>query len=103
MKPNAEQLEQFVNITRPKLTPGIKELVNRLQSRGTHVYLVSGGFRRLILPVAELLGIDKSRIYANEIIFDKLGNYNGFDTTELTSDSGSKDVSDFNDGNNWQT
>ncbi|CAI2351429.1 unnamed protein product [Caenorhabditis sp. 36 PRJEB53466] len=92
MKPNTEQLEQFVNITRPKLTPGIKELVSRLHARGTHVYLVSGGFRRLIQPVAELLGIDKNRIYANEILFDKLGNYNGFDTRELTSDSGSKET-----------
>ncbi|ULT96282.1 hypothetical protein L3Y34_004713 [Caenorhabditis briggsae] len=92
MKPNNEQLEQFVNITKPKLTIGIRELVSRLHARGTHVYLVSGGFRRLILPVAELLGIEKSRIYANEILFDKQGNYHGFDTSELTSDSGSKDV-----------
>uniref|UniRef100_A0A8R1DZ43 Phosphoserine phosphatase n=1 Tax=Caenorhabditis japonica TaxID=281687 RepID=A0A8R1DZ43_CAEJA len=95
MKPNKDQLDHYVNITRPKLTQGIKELVSRLQSRGTHVYLVSGGFRRLILPVAELLGIDQSRIYANEILFDKLGNYNGFDTSELTSDSGSKDCDGF--------
>uniref|UniRef100_A0A1I7TE35 Phosphoserine phosphatase n=1 Tax=Caenorhabditis tropicalis TaxID=1561998 RepID=A0A1I7TE35_9PELO len=92
MKPNHEQLEQFVNITKPKLTVGIKELVGRLHARGTHVYLVSGGFRRLILPVAELLGIEKSRVYANEILFDKQGNYHGFDTSELTSDSGSKET-----------
>ncbi|CDR32650.1 Phosphoserine phosphatase [Caenorhabditis elegans] len=92
MKPNHEQLEQFVNISKPKLTVGIRELVSRLHARGTHVYLVSGGFRRLILPVAELLGIEKSRIYANEILFDKFGKYHGFDTSELTSDSGSKET-----------
>ncbi|CAI5447824.1 unnamed protein product [Caenorhabditis angaria] len=81
MKPSADQLEQFINITKPKLTPGIKELV-----------ALSGGFRRLIVPVAELLGVEKSHIFANEILFDKNGKYAGFDTTELTSDSGSKDT-----------
>ncbi|CAB3406688.1 unnamed protein product [Caenorhabditis bovis] len=92
MKPSNSQIEAFLNKTKPKLTPGIKELIGRLHSRGVDVFLVSGGFRRLILPVAELLGIDKSKIFANEILFDKTGNYAGFDKTELTSDSGSKET-----------
>ncbi|VDO31561.1 unnamed protein product [Haemonchus placei] len=75
-----------------QLTPGIRELVAALHKRGTDVFLVSGGFRRLIRPVADILGIDKSRIYANEILFDRNKNYAGFDETEPTSDSGSKDV-----------
>lgn len=53
---------------------------------------VSGGFRRLILPVAILLGIPPSHVYANEILFDENGNYAGFDENELTSDSGSSTV-----------
>ncbi|KAK6014437.1 hypothetical protein OSTOST_20179 [Ostertagia ostertagi] len=76
-----------------QLTPGIRELVASLHKRGTDVFLVSGGFRRLILPVADILGIDRKRIYANEILFDMNKNYAGFDENEPTSDSGSKDVS----------
>ncbi|CAD6192813.1 unnamed protein product [Caenorhabditis auriculariae] len=92
MKPSLDQLESYANNTKPKLTPGIKELVSKLHSRGVDVYLVSGGFRKLIVPVAKLLGVDRERIFANEILFDQNKNYCGFDTTELTSDSGSKDV-----------
>lgn len=29
-----------------RLTPGIDEVVSRLQAKGVHVYLVSGGFRQ---------------------------------------------------------
>ncbi|XGW26402.1 hypothetical protein V3C99_007208 [Haemonchus contortus] len=92
MRPTYDQLERYANETKPKLTPGIRELVAALHKRGTDVFLVSGGFRRLIRPVADILGIDKSRIYANEILFDRSKNYAGFDETEPTSDSGSKDV-----------
>ncbi|VDL72916.1 unnamed protein product [Nippostrongylus brasiliensis] len=92
MRPTYDQLEKYANETKPKLTPGIRELVSALHNRGTDVFLVSGGFRRLIVPVADILGIDRKRIYANEILFDTHKNYAGFDENEPTSDSGSKDV-----------
>ena len=45
------------------------ELVSLLHQRGTEVYLVSGGFRSLIEPMAEFLGIPKKNIYANRLLF----------------------------------
>jgi len=45
------------------------ELVSILQSRNTAVYLVSGGFRSLIEPLAEYLGISKNNIFANRLLF----------------------------------
>lgn len=92
MRPSYDQLEMYVKETKPRLTPGIRELVDALHKRGTPVFLVSGGFRRLIFPVADMLGIDRKRVYANEILFDVNKDYAGFDESELTSDSGSKDV-----------
>ncbi len=44
-----------------RLSSGATELVSALHARGTHVYLVSGGFRVMINPVAAMLGIDPSR------------------------------------------
>ncbi|EYC32808.1 hypothetical protein Y032_0002g1104 [Ancylostoma ceylanicum] len=87
--PNRFYYPQVISL---QLTPGIRQLIIALHKRGTDVYLVSGGFRRLIYPVADILGIDRKRIYANEILFDKNKNYAGFDENEPTSDSGSKDV-----------
>lgn len=92
MKPSAEQMAAYAANHPIQLTPGIADLIAALRHRGTDVYLVSGGFRTLILPVAKILGISPDRVYANELIFDYDGNYVGFDHNELTSDSGSKEI-----------
>uniref|UniRef100_A0A915BFV9 Phosphoserine phosphatase n=1 Tax=Parascaris univalens TaxID=6257 RepID=A0A915BFV9_PARUN len=92
MRPTYDQLETFAMTHPPLLTPGIRELVAELRRRQIDVYLVSGGFRRLILPAARLLNIPKENVFANEILFDEHGNYADFDRSELTSDSGSKVV-----------
>eukprot|EP00640_Fibrocapsa_japonica_P000425 CAMPEP_0113938178 /NCGR_PEP_ID=MMETSP1339-20121228/4591_1 /TAXON_ID=94617 /ORGANISM="Fibrocapsa japonica" /LENGTH=240 /DNA_ID=CAMNT_0000941167 /DNA_START=158 /DNA_END=880 /DNA_ORIENTATION=+ /assembly_acc=CAM_ASM_000762 len=74
----------------PKLSPGIKEFIQALHARGTHVYLVSGGFRLMIEPVADKLSIPHSRIYANSVLFDEKEEYTTYNDEELTSRSGGK-------------
>jgi len=49
---------------------GIAELVQNLQSRHTAVYLVSGGFRPIINPIADILQIPRENVYANTILHD---------------------------------
>ena len=53
--------------------PFPRTLVAMLQSRGTAVYLISGGFRQLIEPFAKYLGIPKDHIFANRILFNEEG------------------------------
>jgi hypothetical protein len=48
---------------------GIPELVAKLQQQGKAVFLVSGGFRQVIHPIAESLGIPLSHVYANQLLF----------------------------------
>jgi phosphoserine phosphatase len=57
---------------------------------GTHVYLISGGFRQMIDPIATTLGIPLERVYANNILFDTHGEYESFDAQEPTSRDGGK-------------
>jgi phosphoserine phosphatase len=68
----------------------MSELAAALQARGTAVYLVSGGFRSMIDPVAQMLSIPESRVYANRILFKPDGRYAGFDAKEPTSRDGGK-------------
>lgn len=49
---------------------GIAELVHELQKRQTAVYLVSGGFRAIINPIAKILQIPLENVYANTILYD---------------------------------
>lgn len=74
----------------PRLTPGVADLTAALTARGTRVYLVSGGFREMIMPLAERLHIPAARVFANTLRFSLDGAYVGFDEDAFTSRSGGK-------------
>ena len=61
-----------------------------LQAKQKRVYMVSGGFRQMINPVADVVGVDRSDIYANNLLFAEDGGYAGFDEAEPTSRAGGK-------------
>ncbi|XP_073956108.1 phosphoserine phosphatase isoform X2 [Choristoneura fumiferana] len=90
IRPSVNQIQEFLRTFPIHLTPGVSQLVKTLQERGVTVYLVSGGFRSLIEPVAQELGIPATHIYANRLKFFFNGEYAGFDETEPTSRSGGK-------------
>ena len=53
------------------------------------IYIISGGFRELIAPAAQKLGVADSHVLANTLVFDGKGNISGFDRLNpLAGDSG---------------
>jgi len=48
--------------------------VNKLHEKQVPVYLISGGFRRMIEPIAMRLKIPMTNVFANELMFDAAGN-----------------------------
>lgn len=74
----------------PHLTPGIRELVSRLQERNVQVFLISGGFRSIVEHVASKLNIPGTNVFANRLKFYFNGEYAGFDETQPTAESGGK-------------
>eukprot|EP00117_Sycon_ciliatum_P000804 scpid70002/ scgid6723/ Phosphoserine phosphatase; L-3-phosphoserine phosphatase; O-phosphoserine phosphohydrolase len=89
-KPSLAQVESFVDKSGFTLTDGIQEIVEALHERGTHVYMVSGGFSHLIEPIADQLHIPHENIFCNVMQFDERGNYIGFDLNQPTSRAGGK-------------
>ncbi|KAH1246513.1 Phosphoserine phosphatase, chloroplastic [Glycine max] len=90
--PSLSQLQDFLEQKPPRLSPGIEELVQKLKANGIVVYLISGGFRQMINPVASILGIPQENIFANQLLFRSSGEFLGFDKNEPTSRSGGKAV-----------
>ncbi|XP_064621034.1 phosphoserine phosphatase-like isoform X2 [Lineus longissimus] len=90
IQPTRNQLSQFLESHPPKLTPGVKALVELLHSRKVDVYLVSGGFKSIIEPIAKELNVPIDNIYANRFKFYYDGSYAGFDEDAPTSESGGK-------------
>ena len=92
IKPSFTDIESC-HIKHPlQLTPGVADLVSSLQKCRTDVYLVSGGFRQMINPLADMLKIPREKVFANNILHDANGYYVGFDRDEPTSRAGGKAV-----------
>ncbi|KAK8617163.1 hypothetical protein V6N13_117130 [Hibiscus sabdariffa] len=91
-KPSLSQVQDYLDKRPPRLSPGIEELVKKLKSRKTDVYLISGGFRQMINPVASILRIPQENIFANQLLFGSSGEFLGFDANEPTSRSGGKAI-----------
>ncbi|GKA56419.1 phosphoserine phosphatase, chloroplastic [Tanacetum coccineum] len=89
-KPSLARVQDFLEKRPPRLSPGIHELVQKLKESGKTVYLISGGFRQMINPVASILGVPTENIFANQLLFDTSGEFAGFDVNEPTSRSGGK-------------
>ncbi|KAL5204429.1 hypothetical protein ABZP36_009300 [Zizania latifolia] len=90
IKPSLSQVEDCLVKRPPRISPGISDLIKKLRDNNTDVFLVSGGFRQMIKPVAFELGIPPENIIANQLLFGTSGEYAGFDPTEPTSRSGGK-------------
>ncbi|TVU50134.1 hypothetical protein EJB05_01491 [Eragrostis curvula] len=91
-KPSLDQVENCLEQRPPRISPGISELIGKLKAKNVDVYLISGGFRQMIKPVALELGIPPDNIFANQLLFGTSGGYVGFDPKEPTSRSGGKAV-----------
>mgnify|MGYP005996219977 FL=1 len=90
IKPSIENLENIQKEHPLQFTPRLEELIEILHKKGKNIYLVSGGFRQMINPIALQLGISVSNIYANNLFFTEDGEYDGFDINEPTSKDGGK-------------
>ncbi|KAJ8949868.1 hypothetical protein NQ318_010502 [Aromia moschata] len=92
IQPSLTQVKEFLKIRPPTLTPGIKKLVTLLHNRRIPVFLISGGFKCIIAPIANQLQIPLENIYANRLKFYFTGEFAGFDENAPTSKSGGKGV-----------
>ncbi|XP_018333970.1 phosphoserine phosphatase [Agrilus planipennis] len=90
LQPTLVQIRDFVRTKPPTLTPGIKKLVDVLHSRNVPVFLVSGGFKCFISPIASKLNIPIENVFCNRLKFYYTGEYAGFDENAFTSESGGK-------------
>lgn len=92
IRPSITQLRDFVRTKPPTLTPGIKKLIELLHDNHIPVYLISGGFKTIITPIAIQLNVPLENIFANRLKFYYTGEYAGFDESAPTSRSGGKAV-----------
>lgn len=62
-----------------EMVPGVDATIEALHRSEVATYIVSGGLRAAILPFAEKFNIAPDRVYAVDVSFDALGNFEDFD------------------------
>lgn len=90
IRPSRELVERCLREHPPRLTPGIAALVSALRAKGAAVYLITGGFEPMVLPLAERLGIPADRVLANRLRWHADGSFAGHDPDAPTSRAGGK-------------
>ncbi|KAF5831797.1 NAD-dependent glycerol-3-phosphate dehydrogenase N-terminus-domain-containing protein, partial [Dunaliella salina] len=67
-----QDIKNFMLAHPPKnrLVPGVEEHIMALRTRGIEIFLVSGGFREVALPIAEHLGIPSKNVFSNSMCWD---------------------------------
>ncbi len=68
--------------------PTAKATVDALSAKGWTPIIISGGFRQVIRPLADFLGV--SRVEAVDLFFRADGSYAGFDSSYPSTRSGGK-------------
>jgi phosphoserine phosphatase len=88
IKPEASHVAQIGQRYIDTVEPHAKSVIEAARAAGWTVLIISGGFRPIIRPLADFLGIE--RVEAVDLFFDEQGCYTGFDETYPTTRSGGK-------------
>lgn len=90
IQPKENDLDYVSNIYIKNIVKDAQETIKLLKENGVDAILLSGGFKRSIIPLAEYVGIPIQNIYANDLIFNAVGEYLGFDGKNLLSQENGK-------------
>lgn len=88
IRPEAKHVAEIGQRYIDTIEPEAMDVVTAARAAGWTVMIISGGFRPIIRPLADLLGIE--RVEAVDLFFDADGRYAGFDEGYPTTRSGGK-------------
>ena len=88
-----EHVEALTDRILDEATVSIRRNVDFFQRNAERIYILSGGFREVIAPLAERLGLAADHVLANDLIYDDEGRVTGVDTANsLSLENGKPEV-----------
>jgi len=76
---NKNHLNELIEFLKKNISKSFLKNKKWIQDNAQNIFIISGGFRDFIIPVAEEFGIESQNVLANDFIFDEKGNIIGFD------------------------
>ena len=77
--PTRSQVEEFGKKALEWVTPGVEELISELLESKAEVWIVSGGLRESLLPVAKKLQVPENRVLGVSLKWGEDGSFAGID------------------------
>ena len=85
-----KDISRITTILNERVSKSFIKNKNRLLSLSNRIYIISGGFKEIIIPIVEKFGIDKDRVFANEFTYDKNDFISGINENSVLSYSDGK-------------
>jgi phosphoserine phosphatase len=90
IRPNKTIVDKLAQLYIDEMVDGVRETIQTLQDHGKVIYIISGGIRQAILPMATQLAIPEDCVYAVDVFFDESGAYLNFDRKSALVVTGGK-------------
>lgn len=71
-------------------TPSVRRNLRFFNENAANIIILSGGFREVILPIAERLGVSPDRVLCNDLTYDAEGRVTGVDGANPLSEENGK-------------
>ncbi len=82
---SVEDIERIKQIVLKEISASFQANRSFFQKNADRIFIISGGFRRCVLPVAEFLSIPEKNIFANDFVFKPNGEVAGVDEENFLS------------------
>ena len=90
IKPDKKEIDWLAALYIEKMVPGVEEVFQQLHSQGKQLHIISGGLKEAIIPLAEKLNVDASRVHAVEVLLASNGDYLDFNQQSPLARNGGK-------------
>ncbi len=85
-----EHIEILNEKLKDYITPTFLNNIKWLKKYSSRIYIISGGFKEMIIPITDKFNIAHDHIFANDFVFNKKGTVIGLDKDNPLSRSGGK-------------
>lgn len=81
LKADKTHLDKAIQKIKKRVSNSIKRNKTFFKNNSENIFIVSSGFKEMILPIIKDFNIKEENIFANTFKFDKIGKITGFDKT----------------------
>ncbi len=79
------QIQDIIKTLSKRITTSFLNNKDKIISNKDRIYIVSGGFKEIIIPIVNEYGIKENHVFANEFTYDNNGYINGINNKSLLS------------------